>query len=64
MLLLWKTLSSLSLFNKKKVLDKYEEKRYYSSKHLNLIAFFKIHQLQIAAENTRDSTREESNVFK
>lgn len=27
---------------KKKVLDKYEEKRYYSSKHLNLIAFFKI----------------------
>lgn len=63
MLLLWKTLSSLPLF-KKKVLDKYEEKRYYSSKHLNLIAFFKILQLQIAAENTRDSAREESDVFK
>lgn len=64
MLLLWKTLSSLSLFNKKKVLDKYEEKRYYSSKHLNLIAFFKILQLQIAAEKTRDSAKKESDVFK
>ena len=63
MLLLWKTLSSLPLF-KKKVLDKYAEKRYYSSKHLKLIAFFKILQLQIAAENTRGSAREESDVFK
>lgn len=49
---------------KKKVLDKYAEKRYYSSKHLKLIAFFKILQLQIAAENTRGSAREESDVFK
>lgn len=63
MLLLWKTLSSLPLF-KKKVLDKYAEKRYYSSKRLKLIAFFKILQLQIAAENTRGSAREESDVFK
>lgn len=48
---------------KKKVLDKYEEKRYYSSKHLNLIAFFKILQLQIAAENTGDSARERKVMF-
>lgn len=39
-------------------------KRYYSSKHLNLIAFCKILQLQIAAENTKDPARKESDVFK
>lgn len=36
---------------KKNVLDKYEEKRYYSSKHLNLIAFLKILQVHIASED-------------
>lgn len=44
------TFITLPIQWKKNVLDKYEEKRYYSSKHLNLIAFLKILQVHIALE--------------